>query len=163
MTQCHIRSSQTNCILLFFLYNNGKIKFRLFLFNPWLHLDKATNVCHTAGCVSAAADMLRFIDEKIDPCDDFYDFACGKFLSETTLTDEKVSVDTFSIARDIMQSQLLRLIDSPIEPDDLQYCSFIIYITESDYLMKLFFLDHFDLLKMFFHCAWIRLALKRLV
>lgn len=66
--------------------------------------------------------MLKFIDATIEPCDDFYDFACGKFLSGTTLTDEKVSVDTFSIARDKMQSQLLRLIDSPIEPDDLEYC-----------------------------------------
>lgn len=90
-----------------------------------IQLDKATGVCHTAGCVSAAADVLKFIDATIDPCDDFYDFACGKFLSGTTLTDEKVSVDTFSIARDKMQSQLLRLIDSPVEPDDLEYCHFI--------------------------------------
>lgn len=85
-----------------------------------LQLDKATSLCHTAGCVIAAADMLEFIDEKIDPCNDFYDFACGKFLSETTLTDEKVSMDTFSIARDKMQSQLLRLVDSPVEPNDLK-------------------------------------------
>lgn len=78
-------------------------------------------MCHTAGCVSAASDVLRFIDESIQPCDDFYDFSCGKFLSETTLTDEKVSVDTFSIARDKMQSQLLRLIDSPVEPEDIEF------------------------------------------
>lgn len=84
--------------------------------------DKSTSVCHTAGCVSAAADVLKFIDASIDPCDDFYDFSCGKFLSDTTLTDDKVSVDTFSIARDQMQSQLLRLIDSPVEPTDLRWC-----------------------------------------
>lgn len=77
-------------------------------------------MCHTAGCVSAAADVLRFIDQSIDPCNDFYDFACGKFISDTTLTDEKVSIDSFSIASDKMQSQLLRLIDSPVEPDDLE-------------------------------------------
>lgn len=90
------------------------------LSNERMHLDKATSVCHTAGCVSAAADVLRFIDASIDPCHDFYDFACGKFLSETTLTDEKVSVDTFSIARDKMQSQLLQLIDSPVDANELR-------------------------------------------
>lgn len=84
-------------------------------------LDKSTSVCHTAGCVSAAADVLKFMDATIDPCDDFYDFACGKFLSDTMLTDDKVSTDTFSIARDKMQSQLLRLIDSPVEPNELEY------------------------------------------
>lgn len=74
----------------------------------------------TPGCVSAASDVLNFIDASVDPCDDFYDFACGKFRSETTLTAERVSIDTFSIARDEMQLQLLNLIDSPIEPDDIE-------------------------------------------
>lgn len=83
--------------------------------------DKMTSVCHTAGCVNAAADVLHSIDTSIDPCDDFYDFACGKFLNETPITDEKVSVDTFSVARDKMQSQLLQLIDAPVVPTDLEY------------------------------------------
>lgn len=81
-------------------------------------------MCHTTGCVNAAAGVLQSIDTSIEPCDDFYDFACGKFISDTTLTDDKVSVDTFSVARDKMQSQLLQLIDSPIEPDDLEYDDF---------------------------------------
>ncbi|XP_031626236.1 neprilysin-2-like isoform X2 [Contarinia nasturtii] len=86
---------------------------------------KSTSVCHDTGCVSAAADVLRYMDASVEPCVDFYDFACGKFLSETTLTDEKVTIDTFNQARDKMQSQLLRLIDAPIVPDDLQSFRFI--------------------------------------
>lgn len=74
--------------------------------------------------MNAAAGVLQSVDTSIEPCDDFYDFACGKFISDTTLTDDKVSVDTFSVARDKMQSQLLQLIDSPIEPDDLEYDDF---------------------------------------
>lgn len=91
---------------------------KLFLF---LFLDKETSVCNTSGCVNAAADVLKFMDASIDPCNDFYDFACGKFLADTVLSDEKVSVDTFSIARDTMQSQILKLIDSPIVENDLRY------------------------------------------
>lgn len=71
--------------------------------------------------MNAAASVLQSIDTSIEPCDDFYDFACGKFLSETALTDEKVSVDTFSTVRDKMQSQLLQLIDSPVESNDTEY------------------------------------------
>lgn len=84
-------------------------------------LDKATGVCHTVGCVGAAAAVLRFMDATVNPCNDFYQFACGKYLNETILTDEDVSVDTFDIANDKMQYQLLRLIDSPIAPNDIEY------------------------------------------
>lgn len=86
-----------------------------------MHSDKTTDVCHTVGCVHAAAGVLQYVDASVEPCDDFYDFACGKFLSETTLTDDKVSVDTFSFARDKMQKQLLQLIDSPVDSSDVEY------------------------------------------
>lgn len=76
--------------------------------------------------MKAASDVLKFMDASVNPCDDFYNFACGKFLTDTTLSDEKVSVDTFSIARDTMQSQLLRLIDSPVADTDLRSVLFFL-------------------------------------
>lgn len=66
----------------------------------------------------AAANILEYMDNTVDPCTDFYAFACAKFISETALTDEKVSVDTFSVARDQMQKQLLQLIDSPVNDNE---------------------------------------------
>lgn len=77
-------------------------------------------MCNTVGCVNAAAGVLKFLDTSIDPCNDFYDFACGKFLNETVLSDEKVSIDTFGITGDQMQTQLLQLIDTPVKADDLR-------------------------------------------
>lgn len=43
---------------------------------------KATSdddVCLTPGCVHAASKMLEQMDSAVEPCDDFYNFACGKF------------------------------------------------------------------------------------
>lgn len=68
--------------------------------------------------MNAAADVLELFDPNAKPCDDFYNFACGKFLNRTVLSDEKVSIDTFSISRDQMQSQLLQLIDAPIQTNE---------------------------------------------
>lgn len=84
------------------------------VYNFYSDLDKETSICNTPGCVEAAANVLKFMDSSIDPCDDFYDFACGKFIGETSLSDEKVSIDTFSLAKDTMQSELLQLIGSPV-------------------------------------------------
>lgn len=71
--------------------------------------------------MNAAADVLDLMDPTVGPCEDFYNFACGQFLNRTVLSDEKVSIDTFSISRDHMQSQLYQLIDAPIQPNESRY------------------------------------------
>lgn len=68
-----------------------------------------------------AADLLHSIDPSIDPCEDFHNFACGKFHIETPLTDDKLWVDTSSITNKKIQSQLLQLFDQPVVTTDLKY------------------------------------------
>lgn len=77
-------------------------------------------MCHTAGCAQTAATVLESLDTSVDPCHDFYDFACGKFINNTYISDEKVSIDTFTTVRDKTQAQIVRLIDDDIDPDELR-------------------------------------------
>lgn len=76
------------------------------------------DVCLTPGCIHAASRALEFMDETVEPCDDFYSFACGNFVKETMIPDEKVSVNTFSIIGDKLQEQLRSLISDKIDPND---------------------------------------------
>lgn len=80
--------------------------------------EAAANVCQTPGCLQAATTVLQYINASADPCNDFYDFACGKLISETMLTEDKYSQGSFSLLSDQLQKQLRRLIDSPIEDSD---------------------------------------------
>lgn len=77
-------------------------------------------VCNTRGCKDEAGKMLKKIDDSVAPCDDFYKFACGNYIKTTEIPDDKVSVDTFSILRDILSKQLETIITSPIESDDIE-------------------------------------------
>lgn len=61
-----------------------------------------------------ASKLLLNMDEKVDPCDDFYDFACGSFVKNTRIPDDKTSVNTFSIITDQLQEQIRALLDEPI-------------------------------------------------
>ena len=68
-------------------------------------------------CV-AASSILKSMDPAVEPCDDFYKFACGKFVKNTLIPDEKSTVNRFSIVNDQLQEQLRTVIEEPISPQD---------------------------------------------
>uniref|UniRef100_V9IJ66 Neprilysin n=1 Tax=Apis cerana TaxID=7461 RepID=V9IJ66_APICE len=57
------------------------------------------------------------MDREVEPCDDFYDFACGGFLKSTIIPDDKTTVNTFTGISDDLQNQLRTSIEekSPLE------------------------------------------------
>ena len=61
---------------------------------------------HSKGCIQAAADILDKLDERVDPCDDFYKFACGSFIEKTVIPDDKTSVSMFSVLGDKLNLQV---------------------------------------------------------
>lgn len=78
------------------------------------------NVCLSPGCVHAASKMLEQMDQTVEPCDDFYSFACGQYVEETIIPDDKVSVNAFSVISDKLQEQLRTIITAPIEDDEIE-------------------------------------------
>lgn len=53
------------------------------------------------------------MNENINPCDDFYHFACGNFLKQTQIPDDKVYLSQFSIVSDTILDQLKVIITEP--------------------------------------------------
>lgn len=84
--------------------------------NEVTHQDH--KICLTPGCVHTASKLLENMDMSVEPCDDFYNFACGNFAKNTIIPDEKVSVNTFSIIGDKLQEQLRTLISEEPLPGE---------------------------------------------
>ena len=58
------------------------------------------------GCVRAAQEVKARMDLSIDPCNDFYTFACGGFNDKAVIPEYKGSQTTFSEIKDKLQEQV---------------------------------------------------------
>lgn len=77
--------------------------------------------CLSDDCVKAASRLKQRMDDKIDPCTDFYKYACGTWIKKESLSPTEVKRDTFSIVEDDVNLNLRYLLQEPVGPDDPPY------------------------------------------
>ena len=77
-------------------------------------------VCLTPECVQTAASLLGAMDRTVDPCHDFFEFACGSWNKRHVIPEDRSSVSTFEVLADQLQIILKTLLESPKKEDDSQ-------------------------------------------
>lgn len=48
----------------------------------------------------SAARVLADIDTTVDPCDNFYEFSCGKWIKKAIIPEDRSSINKFGELRD---------------------------------------------------------------
>ena len=81
-------------------------------------MDGELGSCQSQGCIQTAADLLDKLDETANPCDDFYQFACGSFIEETVIPDDRTRTSMFSILGDKLDVQVRGLLEGEIKASD---------------------------------------------
>ncbi|CAK5079861.1 unnamed protein product [Meloidogyne enterolobii] len=59
-----------------------------------LYKEKSA-VCLTPICVHTAAIILNSMNATVDPCDDFFEYACGNWIKQHPIPDDAPSVSNF--------------------------------------------------------------------
>uniref|UniRef100_A0A2C9L403 Peptidase M13 N-terminal domain-containing protein n=1 Tax=Biomphalaria glabrata TaxID=6526 RepID=A0A2C9L403_BIOGL len=81
--------------------------------------SKHTDICLTKECVLAAASIENSIDYSVKPCDDFYQFACGRWRKEHSKANLSESITKYTLFRDHNQRVLRDLLEKPIQKNEL--------------------------------------------
>nr|XP_023407907.1 membrane metallo-endopeptidase-like 1 [Loxodonta africana] len=74
-------------------------------------------VCTTPGCVIAAARILQNMDPSQEPCDDFYQYACGGWLKRHVIPETNSRYSVFDILRDELEVILKGVLENSTSKD----------------------------------------------
>ncbi|XP_046381233.1 neprilysin-1-like [Haliotis rufescens] len=76
--------------------------------------------CLTADCIKTASQLMDMMDVTVNPCEDFYQFACGQWDKTYVIPEEKSSFNTFEKLHDELQIILKGLLEEYPTPHDCE-------------------------------------------
>ena len=73
------------------------------------------DICLSKQCIGASHRLFQLMNNSVNPCDDFSEFACGNFYKEQIIPDDKGSYSSFTRLRDLVDQRARILIEEPID------------------------------------------------
>ena len=62
--------------------------------------------------------MKCYMDQTVDPCQDFFQYACGGWTEYHPIPKDRSGYDTFEILREDLHANLIAMFEEPISEDD---------------------------------------------
>lgn len=77
-------------------------------------------ICISPECMRASIHILDNMDSTVNPCDDFYKFACGNYIKSQVIPEDKSEINSFTEIRDMVHNRLRILLEEPIKRTDIR-------------------------------------------
>ncbi|KAI1283102.1 Membrane metallo-endopeptidase-like 1 [Halotydeus destructor] len=73
------------------------------------------DICLSQECIQASSQLMANMDVSIDPCDDFYQYSCGRWSSRHPIPEDKSNFDTFGVMKDELKDKLSQLLTEAMD------------------------------------------------
>lgn len=71
----------------------------------------AGRMCQSEACRDAGKTLYESINFTINPCDDFFEFACGNWIAQHPIPDEKRRIGTFNMLDDTLTENMKQILE----------------------------------------------------
>ncbi|XP_058459851.1 neprilysin-1-like [Malaya genurostris] len=82
--------------------------------------ENKRQICLSEECVRTASSLLAAMDRTVDPCVDFFQFACGTWNKKHVIPEDRSSISTFEVLADQQQMILKGVLEESTDINDNQ-------------------------------------------
>ncbi|XP_022336813.2 neprilysin-like [Crassostrea virginica] len=105
------------CVVFIVLYVNATKEEKLITSGD-TGASTSGNICLTPECSIAASRLLNSLDTTANPCENFYEFACGTWAKKNVIPEDVSSYSMFSVVREDVEVIMKIVLEAPVKADD---------------------------------------------
>ncbi|XP_051175094.1 endothelin-converting enzyme 2-like [Leptopilina boulardi] len=77
------------------------------------------SICRTQECSKLASEFWESMNKSVDPCEDFYEFACGGWSVSNPVPPTELSWTTFNVVKKELYFRIREYLEDPVNEDDI--------------------------------------------
>lgn len=77
-----------------------------------------SGVCGSNSCIKVSKKIKDALNESADPCDDFYNFACGGWQDKNKIPESENEITSFTVLTKEIENAIHELIQEPSKPGE---------------------------------------------